>query len=168
MISPLQGLFNSQKSFFKMKNLLFLAFLSIVLFSCDKTEKIYKDDIEEIKQYLSDKGLTDQATQTASGMHYIITTPGTGGNPKLSDNVKVKYKGYTTDGSVFDETTNGNIADFPLSNLIQGWQEGIPLLQKGGKGVFILPSHLAYGERGTSGILPNTVLVFEIELVDFY
>jgi FKBP-type peptidyl-prolyl cis-trans isomerase FkpA len=151
-----------------MKNLLFLAFLSVVLFSCDKSEKIYKDDIAEIKQYLTDKGLTSQATETATGLHYIITTPGTGGHPTLSNNVKVKYKGYTTDGSVFDETKDGKVADFPLSNLITGWQEGIPLLQKGGKGVFVLPSHIAYGERGSGGILPNTVLVFEIELVDFY
>jgi FKBP-type peptidyl-prolyl cis-trans isomerase FkpA len=151
-----------------MKNLLFLAFLSIVLFSCDKSEKIFKDDLAEIKQYLSEKGLTDQATQTASGLHYIITTPGTGGSPTLTNNVKVKYKGYTLDGSVFDQTTNGNVADFLLSNLITGWQEGIPFLQKGGKGVFVLPSHIAYGERGSNGILPNTVLVFDIELVDFY
>jgi FKBP-type peptidyl-prolyl cis-trans isomerase FkpA len=151
-----------------MKNLLFLVFLSVVLFSCDKSEKIYKDDIAEIKQYLTDKGLTSQATETATGLHYIITTPGTGGHPTLSNNVKVKYKGYTTDGSVFEETKDGKVVDYLLSNLITGWQEGIPLLQKGGKGVFVLPSHIAYGERGANGILPNTVLVFEIELVDFY
>jgi FKBP-type peptidyl-prolyl cis-trans isomerase FkpA len=152
-----------------MKNLFLFAILSIAMFtSCkDKAEEQLKDDIAIIKKYITDNNLVD-AKETSTGLHYIITTPGTGGNPTLSNKVKVKYKGYTTDNAVFDETENGSVADFALSNLIAGWQEGIPLLQKGGKGKFLVPSHIAYGTRGQGDILPNTVLIFDIELVDFY
>ena len=96
-------------------------------------------------------------------MHYIITEPGSGGSPNLQSNVKVKYKGYLLDGNVFDERTE----TFLLANLIQGWQEGIPLLQKGGKGTFFLPSALGYGPNDVGPIPANSVLIFEIELLDF-
>ncbi len=81
--------------------------------------------------------------------------------------MKVKYKGYLTDGTVFDQTTGSLSATFSLSGLIEGWQEGIPLLKKGGKGTFFLPSALGYGPSGAGSIPPNTVLIFEIELLDF-
>jgi FKBP-type peptidyl-prolyl cis-trans isomerase FkpA len=151
-----------------MKKILLFALLSIVMFtSCkDKSEKQLADDLTIIQDHLTSKGLTAQ--QTGTGLHYIITVPGSNEHPTLANHVKVFYKGYTLDGAVFDQTTNGNTADFLLANLIQGWQEGIPLLGKGGKGTFFLPSYMAYGERGTSGIPANTVLAFDIELVDFY
>jgi FKBP-type peptidyl-prolyl cis-trans isomerase FkpA len=151
-----------------MKKIFLFALLSLAIFSScgDKAEKQLAEDLKIIQKYIADNNLN--AVQTGTGLHHIITVPGSGGHPTLSNKVKVKYKGYTLDGSVFDQTTNGDVADFPLSNLISGWQEGIPLLQKGGKGTFLLPSHLAYGERGSSGIPPNTVLAFDIELVDFY
>ncbi|MBX2892163.1 MAG: FKBP-type peptidyl-prolyl cis-trans isomerase [Saprospiraceae bacterium] len=143
-----------------------LALVGFLFFSCnkDKTltpEEQLQEDIRIIQQYLADKNLT--ATATSSGLHHIIAEAGTGGHPTLQSNVKVKYKGYFTNGSVFDENTS----TFPLSNLITGWQEAIPLLQKGGKGIFLLPSYLAYGPSGLGPIPPNTVLIFDIELIDF-
>lgn len=146
-----------------------LAFALFSIIACNKDlspEEQLQKDIEEIQKYLSDKGLT--ATTTDSGLHYIITQEGTGGHPTLQNTVTVKYKGYLLDGTVFDETTGAQTATFPLTNLIKGWQEGIPLLKKGGKGTFLLPSVLGYGPQGSSGsIPPNAPLVFEIELVNF-
>ena len=145
-----------------------LAFAALCLFACNKDlspEEQLQKDIELIKQYLSDKALT--ASSTASGLHYIITKEGTGGQPTLQNTVTVKYKGYLLDGSVFDETTGTETATFPLTNLIKGWQEGIPLLKKGGKGTFLLPSALGYGPSGSGSIPANAPLVFEIELVNF-
>ncbi len=122
-------------------------------------------DLKKIQQYLTDKGLTAQSTP--SGLHYIITTEGTGGHPNLQSTVTVKYKGKFLDGAIFDETQGSNTATFPLSNLIEGWQEGIPLLKKSGKGTFLVPSALAYGPSGQGQIGANEVLLFEIELVGF-
>ena len=147
---------------------LFLAVLSLSTLSCLKDvspEEQLEIDIQKIKDYLAANNLT--ATETTSGLHYIITQEGTGGNPTLSSNVTVKYKGYLLDGMVFDQTSGSATATFPLANLIEAWQEGIPLLKKGGKGTFFSPSALAYGPNGVSGIPGNSVLIFEIELVNF-
>ena len=148
---------------------LFSSLIALVFASgCDKTlspQEQFEEDIRIIKQYLTDNNLT--ADSTTAGLHYIITTPGSGGNPNLQSNVKVKYKGYLTDGLIFDETTGNETITFPLSNLIEGWQIGIPLLKKGGKGTFLLPSAIGYGPSGSGSIPPNSVLIFEIELVDF-
>lgn len=147
--------------------------LFLLTFSCFSScipdpisdDEIFKQDVKEIETYLEDNHLTAQVT--ATGLHYIIEEAGTGGSPSTSDNVTVKYKGYLLDGSVFDETTGTETASFVLGTLIQGWQEGIPLLQKGGKGKFFIPSKLAYGRSGSGNISPNTPIAFDIELVNF-
>jgi FKBP-type peptidyl-prolyl cis-trans isomerase len=100
-------------------------------------------------------------------LHYIITEAGSGGNPNVNNTVKVNYVGkLLKNEKVFDET-NGTPVSFKLSNLIEGWQEGIPKLKKGGKGTFYIPSALGYGPYGSGDIPGNATLIFEIELVDF-
>ena len=122
-------------------------------------------DVKKIEGYLSDNNLV--AESTASGLHYIIEEEGTGGHPTIDNEVTVHYKGYLLNGNVFDETS-ASPATFLLGGLIDGWKEGIPLLQKGGKGKFFLPSKLGYGRSGSGSSVPaNSVLIFEIELVDF-
>ncbi|MBK8556430.1 MAG: FKBP-type peptidyl-prolyl cis-trans isomerase [Lewinellaceae bacterium] len=141
--------------------------LLLGLSSCKKelsAEEQLVIDIEKINQYLSDNNLMAQSTD--SGLHYIITEEGSGGHPTLQSTVTVRYKGYFLDGLIFNDSGTQTIT-FKLSDLITGWQEGIPLLQKGGKGTFLLPSALAYGTAGKGSIGPNTVLIFEIELVNF-
>jgi FKBP-type peptidyl-prolyl cis-trans isomerase FkpA len=70
-----------------------------------------------------------------------------------------------TDGSVFDQSNSAGVS-FNLTSVIQGWQEGIPYFKKGGKGKLLIPSALGYGTQGTSGISPNSVLIFDINLLD--
>lgn len=124
------------------------------------------DDIEVIEQFLSDNNLTAQ--RTADDLFYIIEEEGNGEFPVLSDNVTVDYHGYFTNNTVFDSSVDrGSPSMFPLTGVIRGWRDGIPLFSKGGKGKLILPSHLAYGESGTNGIPGNTVLVFDVHLIDF-
>lgn len=150
-----------------MRYVLFALF-SCALFSCDKgltPEQQLQADIKKIQEYLDDNNLTAQST--ASGLHYFITVEGTGGHPSLSNNVTVNYTGkLLKNEQVFDQTT-GTPVTFALSNLIEGWQEGIPLLKKGGKGMFFIPSALGYGPYGAGDIPANAPLIFEIELVDF-
>ena len=119
-----------------------------------------------IENYLAKNDL--EALSTPDGLYYIVETEGGGINPSGKDNVKVHYKGYLLDGSVFDSTYDrGETAEFPLNKVIAGWQKGIPMFKKGGKGKLLIPSALAYGERGAGDkIPPNSVLIFDIELLD--
>ena len=149
------------------KQLFGLLFLSLFIttFSCEKDEvDRVAIDREIIEQYLADNNIN--ATKHESGIYYLIETEGTGGHPNYSSEVVVKYKGFLTDGTIFDQT-NGSSVNFNLANLIVGWQIGIPLLQKGGKGTFFIPSYLGYGRFPPAGIPENAVLIFDIELIDF-
>lgn len=118
----------------------------------------------QILTYLEENNL--QATRHSSGLYYQIDEPGSGGSPDPSATVRVNYRGFLLDGTVFDQSGN-DPSTFALSGLIEGWQIGIPLLQRGGSGTFYLPAALGYGASGTSGIPANSVIVFDIELVDF-
>lgn len=133
---------------------------------CEKEKTQAEKDEEIIKNYLSENNIEAKAYD--HGLYYIITEEGSGGHPDLSSTVEVRYKGYLTDNRVFDETSGDNSIEFPLSDLISGWQVGIPLLRRGGKGTFFIPSALGYGPYQAGSIPLNSVLIFEIELVDFY
>lgn len=123
-------------------------------------------DITIIENYLATNNL--QAEKTASGLHYIITEEGTGAHPLSTSRVTVKYKGYFVDGRVFDQTPPANTITFGLNEVIPGWTEGIPLLKSGGgKGMLLIPSALGYGRPGRGSIPPNTVLLFDVTLLDF-
>lgn len=104
---------------------------------------------------------------TESGLQYKIVTEGSGPTPKESDTVSVHYKGTLTDGTEFDSSYKRNQpAEFPLRGVIPGWTEGLQLMKKGGKAQFWIPPQLAYGDRPRPGIPSNSVLVFEVELLD--
>lgn len=118
----------------------------------------------EINEYLKKNDL--KAKETGSGLFVVIDEPGGKEKPDLSQEVTIHYKGYLLDGTVFDGS-KGTPAKFRLNGLIAGWQEGIPFFGKGGKGKLILPPYLGYGERGSAKIPGNSVIVFDIELVDF-
>jgi FKBP-type peptidyl-prolyl cis-trans isomerase len=85
----------------------------------------------------------------------------------VTDTVQVHYKGYLLETSeVFDQTTN-EPRRFPLNRLIPGWQLGVPLIKTGGRIILVIPSHLGYNIRTRSPkIPPNSILVFEIEVLD--
>ena len=104
---------------------------------------------------------------TASGLQYKISEPGQGANPKDDDIVVVNYKGTLIDGTEFDSSYKRNQpAEFPLKGVIPGWTEGLQLLKKGGKATFYIPPGLAYGDRQRQTIPGNSVLIFDVELLD--
>ena len=141
--------------------LCFCIFLSFV--ACKKKVDQKALDEEIITKYISDHQLNAKAT--GSGLYYIIQTQGTGAQPTLSSTVKVKYKGYLPDGTGFDQSKEDGFTT-ALTQVIQGWQEGIPYFKKGGKGVLLIPSALGYGEQSVGSIPENSVLIFDIELLD--
>jgi FKBP-type peptidyl-prolyl cis-trans isomerase FkpA len=100
-----------------------------------------------------------------SGLYYVDEETGTGENPDPTSTVRVAYKGYFTNGEVFDESSSAGIT-FGLNQVIQGGRVGIPFFKEGGRGKLIIPSGLAYGSRPRSDIPANSVLIFDIELIE--
>ena len=148
-----------------------------------KTAEQLKKDAEEkvaVEKLNEDKQLKDyfaknniKATGTESGMYYVITKQGTGDNAKAGQKVSMSYLGKLLNGKVFDKNVDSNFVctrpfTFNLGQhqVIQGWDEGVQLLNKGTRATFYLPSYLAYGPRGTGGIPPNSILIFDVELTN--
>ncbi len=119
------------------------------------------------QKYLEDNAKLDGIIQTASGLQYKVMQAGTGKSPSADNTVKVHYEGSLINGTVFDSSIErGSPVEFGLSQVIPGWTEGLQLMKEGGKTRFFIPSELAYGAAGSGNILPNAVLVFEVELIE--
>jgi FKBP-type peptidyl-prolyl cis-trans isomerase len=105
---------------------------------------------------------------TESGLQYKVLTEGTGVKPSINDQVKVHYTGKLLDGTVFDSSKErGEPFDTSLTGVIRGWTEILQIMPVGSKYQVWIPSDLAYGPQGAGQqIKPNSVLEFEIELLD--
>jgi len=151
-----------------MKKFGFLLLAGMVMFfsGCKKEEKL-----EMIGDYLTRTGLKSTVQEDPRGFYYKIVSAGTGTAPTLTSKVTLFYKGYLTNGKVFDQTgtaanyESGNPITFTLNQLISGWQVGLPLIKPGGKIILYLPASLGYGPYGQGDIPGNAALIFEITLV---
>ena len=114
------------------------------------------------------KAKTDEGLSEAeSGLLYKELSKGNGMKPNLTDTVVFHYKGQFMDGEVFDNTfKKGAPASFPVSGTIPGWEQAFQMMDIGSKWRFIIPSKLAFGEKGNGQMIPpNSPLEFEIELI---
>ena len=119
------------------------------------------------KTYLEENAKKEGVTVTESGLQYEVLQAADGAKPAATDTVKVHYVGTLTDGTKFDSSLDrGEPAQFPLNRVIPGWTEGVQLMNVGSKFKFTIPAELAYGERDMGVIKPNSVLVFEVELLE--
>jgi FKBP-type peptidyl-prolyl cis-trans isomerase FkpA len=131
--------------------------------------------IDSVQQTLIDKKIIEDAIasgktdvkENAGGIYYKILKEGTGKQVSVDDMVTIFYKGYLfTNDSIFDQTKE-KPATFPLKRLIKGWQIGLPLCKVGGKIKIVIPSDMSYSIRTRPAkIPPNSILVFEIEVLD--
>ncbi|MCB9038092.1 MAG: FKBP-type peptidyl-prolyl cis-trans isomerase [Lewinellaceae bacterium] len=129
--------------------------------------------LDTILQSLIDEykpGTPKELKETDSGLEYLILEEGAGEKPQAGQQVKVHYRGVLMDGTTFDSSlSRGEPIDFPLGQgaVIPGWDEGIALLQPGGKAILVIPPDLAYGQRGAPPVIPpNADLAFYVELVE--
>lgn len=141
-----------------------MLFAFLIVNSCSKEDDYEAIDDKSILEYLEKKGLTAQKTE--SGLYYLITVPGNSQKPDLNSQVTVHYKGYLIDDSVFESSYSGSAPTFPLSGVIAGWREGLQLYGEGGKGTLFIPSKLGYGSTAMPGIPANSVLIFDIHLIN--
>jgi len=126
-----------------------------------------KKDLELFRQSTAKLTNAPSPIKEFNGIYYEVLKEGTGRQVTVNDTVTIYYKGYLFfDNAVFDETKD-KPATFPLKRLIMGWQLGVPLAKVGGRIKLIIPSNLAYSIRTRAAkIPPNSILVFEIEVVD--
>ena len=145
-----------------------LSLISLLFVSCLSDNEASKpvdytvQNEKEIVDYVAKNKLT--ATKTDSGLYYVINEAGDGEQPTATSNVTVAYKGYFTNGNVFDQSNASGIS-FGLNQVIKGWTEGIPYFKEGGSGILLVPSHLGYGSNDYSSIPGGSVLIFEVKLI---
>lgn len=141
-------------------------------------EKMQEDQRKEIAEmlaknsadgaaYLEENKKKEGVTVTESGIQYEVLQEGAGDKATNEDTVKVEYTGWLIDGSEFDSSAkHGEPAVFQVGQVIPGWSEALQLMNPGTKLRLAIPSELAYGESGAAPLIqPNSVLVFEVELL---
>lgn len=124
--------------------------------------------LEAQKKFLADNKKRPGVIETPSGLQYEIVKMGDGNKPSSPNSrVKVNYIGTLMDGTEFDNSyKRGEPAEFELKGVIKGWTEGLQLMPVGSKFKFYIPSELGYGDHGSGPIQPNSLLIFEVDLLD--
>ena len=146
-----------------MKKILF-ALTLVLSMSCSKDKEVdyVAQNEQDIIAYIAKNKLTAQRSD--SGLYYVINEAGDGEQPTAASNVTVAYKGYFTNGNVFDQSKPEGIS-FGLNQVIKGWTEGIPYFKEGGSGILLVPAHLGYGNDDRGPIPGGSVLIFEVKLI---
>ena len=128
----------------------------------EKAEK----NLAEGKAFLEENKKKEGVKTLPSGLQYKVLAEGSGKTPKASDQVTVNYKGTFINGSEFDSSyKRGTPATLEVDKVVPGWKEALRLMKEGSKWQLFIPPELGYGERGTGPIPPNSVLIFEVELI---
>jgi len=144
-------------------------FNAVEAFQNFTSEKTKREEEEKKKAEAEVEKLAAGFEKTDSGLRYKIIQKGDGIPAEKGKTVSVHYKGQLADGTVFDSSYKRNKPlEFPVGvgHVIAGWDEGIQLLEVGDKARMVIPSDLAYGERGAGGVIPpNAVLIFDVELM---
>ncbi len=149
----------------------FLIFVFAVISACSKDDPKYiaEQDRKIILQYIEDNNL-DAHEVDDTGVFYVIEKEGSGDFPSSNSRVHVASMGFFLDDDeeiVFKEYTSQY---YNLNEQILGWQYGIPKFNRGAKGMLLIPSAHGYGPDYNywyTGVPPNTVLFYEIEMIDF-
>ena len=134
----------------------------------EKAKKEGEENLKKADQFL-DNNIKDNSDikETPTGLQYRVINEAQGEKPVQTDRVKVHYVGRLIDGSQFDSSIErGEPTEFGLNQVIKGWTEGLQLMSIGSKYEFFIHPNIAYGSRPRPKIPANSVLIFEIELLD--
>ena len=125
------------------------------------------ENVTKAQTFLAKNKTEKGVITTASGLQYMIVQEGTGKSPLVTDQVTAHYVGTLLDGTEFDNSIKrGQPITFPVNGVIPGWQELLPLMKVGEKVKCWIPPALGYGPRSAGRIPSNSLLIFEVELID--
>lgn len=147
-------------------SVIFSAVIVLALSGCTKSESpcstalTAAEEDAKMQEYIKANSLT--MSKHPNGLYYQVIEPGTGATPTKNSTVKATYTGKFTNNKNFDAGTH----EFPLNGVIEGWTIGIPLISKGGKIKLVIPPSLGYGNCNYQSIPKNSILVFDVELLD--
>ncbi len=155
-----------------MKKLLFLLLIIGVLGSCKDDVDYRPIDDMLIQDYLTENGI-QAIKDEATGVYYRITEEGNGEDfPNVFSTIRTYYKGYLIGGEddPFDQRIEGedDYLEIGLNSLVFGWQVALPNFSKNAKGEIYIPSYAGYGNNERSNIPKNSVLIFEVHLVNVF
>ena len=124
------------------------------------------DNAAEATAFLATNGVKEGVVTTDSGLQYRVLTKGVGAQPSVDSTVEVHYAGRLLDGTEFDSSVKRGVpAQFGVTQVIAGWTEALQLMPEGSKWELYIPADLAYGPGGSGPIGPNSLLIFEVELL---
>ena len=128
-------------------------------------------DDKALQDYFAKNNL--HPTKTASGMYYVINKEGTGNLPQQGNVMSMFYVGKFLSGNIFDTNEDSTFhhqdalkVELGKGKVIKGWDEGLALLKKGSSATLFIPSYLAYGPRDRGPIPGNSVLIFDVTVMD--
>jgi len=134
----------------------------------DQAKKEGEVNLKKADEFLDkNKAENPDVKETPTGLQYRVLREGDGDSPVAADKVKVHYAGRLIDGTEFDSSyKRGDPTEFGLNQVIKGWTEGLQLMKVGAKYEFFIHPNIAYGARPRPTIPANSVLIFEVELLD--
>lgn len=146
-----------------------LLLFCLILFACQKEAQQHDADIQIIKDYLASNNITATEDPKANFFYNIYWTSSDSISPKANSalRIEVNYKAYLLDGTIIHDT-NGTPEFIELDNALYGWQLAVPKMHLHDKMLLFLPSRLAYGTQGNGNIPANSVVAFDIELIDIF
>ena len=125
----------------------------------------YAKDLERIDAYLEENNI--EAKKSSTGLRYVIHDYGKGAAPAYGQRVIVHYEGRLIDGTVFDSSyAKGEPAEFQTGTLVDGFDEGLSYIGEGGSISLYMPSRIGYGTKSTENIPANSILFFDVKLIN--
>jgi FKBP-type peptidyl-prolyl cis-trans isomerase len=131
-------------------------------------KKVAEENKKKAEEFFKKLDQNSKIKKAESGLRYEVLIPGAPEHPGLEHEVKIHYVGKLIDGTVFDSSRERNEpVELPLGQVIPGFSEGLQLVGRGGKVNLWIPSDLGYGDRALPKIPAGSMLIFEVEVLDF-
>lgn len=137
----------------------------ISLYATNTSKRQKANYLDQNSNFLENNAKNSNIQTLDNGLQYEIISKGKGNSPKLTDQVVVHYTGKLADGRVFVSTEGGNPVKFVVKNSLPGWQSALVKMKEGAEWIIYLPPSLAYADKGSKNVPPNSVVIYRLKLI---